>query len=274
LRSEYERPKPVDDGLVKADVGTWAKRKHYFIGRYINAFTTSMRGNWKSLHYVDLFAGSGMEMVRDGDLDWGSPLLAATARFKFSQLHLCELDRSGFEALEARLNAFPQPSPPQLLCGDANEKVHEVIPALPSDGLTLALVDPWRLDDLRFETLAALAQRRCDLIVFFPDHLDALRNLETYRGKADSPLSKYFGSADWEAAIEGVAKENLGERLLEFFKGRLRTLGYEFFAETRIQRTDTRRLYMLVFASKHERGAEIWRGISMKDFDGQRDLKF
>lgn len=275
LRSDYERPVPVDDGLVKSEVGTWARRKHHFIGGYINAFTTAMKGKrWGALHYIDLFAGPGMAAVRGGGLEWGSPVLAATARYKFHQIHACELEADNVAALKSRLAAFPQPQPPSVIQGDANEKVREIIACIPGDSLSLALVDPWNLDGLRFETLGELAKRRCDLIVYFPDHLDALRNLEVYKQDPESSLSRYMGSPEWVSAIEGVARENQGERLLEFFKGRLGSLGYEHFAEKRIERTDTRRLYMLVFGSKHPKGREIWLNVAAKDYEGQRDLPF
>ncbi len=53
-------PQPEDDGLIVPTVGPQSIEKHYFLERYINAFTTSMKGKW-SLHFIDLFAGSGIE---------------------------------------------------------------------------------------------------------------------------------------------------------------------------------------------------------------------
>ena len=74
-----EIPTPKDDGLYIPTVGEWSRDKHYFLARYIDAFTTSMKKkNWSGLHYIDLFAGAGIERLQTSkELDWGSPLIAA-----------------------------------------------------------------------------------------------------------------------------------------------------------------------------------------------------
>ena len=108
---------PSDDGLYISKVGLWSIHKHYFLRRYIDVFTTGMKDRgWKGLHYIDLFAGPGIEKIKTtGALEWGSPLIAAQARFSFAQLHLCELKKNKFTALEKRLASFPQPEQPQLI---------------------------------------------------------------------------------------------------------------------------------------------------------------
>ena len=65
----------------------------------------------------------------------------------------------------------------QLLHGDANEKICEIVREIPRRTLTLAFLDPYGLH-LDYETLKVLSSIRADLIIFFPDHLDALRNWE------------------------------------------------------------------------------------------------
>ena len=107
---------PEDDQLETPTVGSWSKDKHHFLRRYIDAFTTAMKGKpWRGLHYIDLFAGAGIERLDDGTLDWGSPLIAAQSPNQFSCLHLCELKQPRYAALKKRLSKFPQPAEPQLL---------------------------------------------------------------------------------------------------------------------------------------------------------------
>ena len=103
---ENERPEPVEDGLVTPEVGAWSKSKHHFLRRYIYAFTTAMKSHWSQLHYIDLFAGAGIERLRGGGLEWGSPLLAALTDNPFTRLHLCEIDEERVAALRQRLAAF------------------------------------------------------------------------------------------------------------------------------------------------------------------------
>ena len=55
----FELPSPKDDDLYIPTVGEWSRDKHYFLMRYIDAFTTSMKNKkWQGLHYIDLFAGA------------------------------------------------------------------------------------------------------------------------------------------------------------------------------------------------------------------------
>src|SRR5690349_7803296 len=124
----FDLPAPQDDGLYTPVVGPWSAHKHHFLRRYIDAFTTAMRKKrWSGLHYIDLFASAGIEKIENGPLDCGSPLIAAQAPHQFSRLHCCELKKRSFEALSKRVARIPQPQPPQLLSGDANLKIDEIV---------------------------------------------------------------------------------------------------------------------------------------------------
>src|SRR4030042_4964328 len=106
----FELPPPNDDGLYIPTVGEWSQHKHYFLTRYIDAFTTSMSNKkWQSLHYIDLFAGAGIERLRTSrKLDWGSPLISAKAPRKFDRLHLCEKNKRKYNALRSRIGVIRQ----------------------------------------------------------------------------------------------------------------------------------------------------------------------
>ncbi len=100
-----ELAQPVDDGQYIPTVGQWSSDKHYYLARYMDAFTTSMREKWRNLYYIDLFAGAGIERLKESKvLEWGSPMLAARIRFPFSRLHLCEKSRVKHKALTTRMS--------------------------------------------------------------------------------------------------------------------------------------------------------------------------
>ncbi len=54
----------------------------------------------------------------------------------------------------------------------------------------------------------------------------------------------------------------------------LETLGYEHFDYERIYDMERRPLYRLIFCSRHELGAKIWRRVSRKKRDGQQTWDF
>ena len=110
--------------------------------RYIDAFTTSMKGKkWSGLCYIDLFAGAGIERLKmSKELDWGSPLIAAYARRPFDRLHLCDKKKRVCTALKSRIaNVRPDS---QVLQGDANQRVHDVVREIPTGTLSLTFLDP------------------------------------------------------------------------------------------------------------------------------------
>lgn len=171
----FELSTPQDDGLYIPTVGEWSHDKHYFLMRYIDAFTTSMKNKkWEGLYYIDLFAGAGIERLETSKkLNWGSPMIAAKAPHPFNRLHSCEKNNRKYKALKSRIDSIRPDS--QVLNGNANEKINEIVKEIPQGALSLAFLDPYGLH-LEFETLKVLSEKRADLIIFFPDHLDALRN--------------------------------------------------------------------------------------------------
>jgi three-Cys-motif partner protein len=267
-------PAPKDDGLYIPTVGEWSRDKHYFLMRYIDAFTTSMKKKkWSGLHYIDLFAGAGIERLNTSkELDWGSPLIAAYARRAFDRLHLCEKKERRYTALKPRLTGVRPDS--QVLHGDANQKVHDVVKEIPKGTLSLSFLDPFGLH-LHFDTLKILSGLRADLIIFFPDRLDALRNWEkNYLEDPNSNLDRWMGPrCDWRAALNNAPQNRHAEVLRELYVAQIGTLGYAHFEYRRIY-AKARPLYILILCSRSDRATKLWRGISHIEPNGQRTLKF
>ena len=270
-----EIPQPEDDGLCIPTVGEWSRDKHYFLMRYIDAFTTSMKNKWSELHYIDLFAGAGVERLETSNtLAWGSPMIAALARFKFTKLHLCENDPKKHEALKARIarvNCLAQ-----VLCGDANEKIHEIVKSISTPKtLSLAFLDPYGLH-IDMETLQTLKHNRVDLIIFFADRLDALRNWRHYYlENPDSNLDRFLGSdSNWRKEINDTPQHRQVETFRQLYVDQLKKrLGYTHFDYERISNKG-RPLYSLIFCSRSQFAAGLWRRIAGKKPDGQRTFDF
>jgi len=267
---------PIDDGLFITDVRPWSREKHHFLERYIAAFTTAMRGkNWSGLHYIDLFAGAGIERFEDtGALGWGSPLIAAKATHPFTRLHLCEWDDEKYAALRSRVGEIRPHQKDQVLQGDANVRVTEIVATIPSRSLTLAFLDPTGLH-LAFDSLRVLADKRSDLIIYFPDRVDILRNWkEHYLKNLQSNLDSVLGpGSKWREKIMGTP---VGQRLAmfrEIYCEQIATLGYRHFGWEPIP-TIGRSLYRLIFCSRAKVALKIWNGVSQIKPGGQRSFPF
>lgn len=270
-------PPPENDGLLVPDVGEWSSDKHYFLLRYVDAFTTAMKDKpWEGLHYIDLFAGSGIERLRtSGKLEWGSPLIAAQAQHHFGSLHLCELNKTKYEALKTRVDRIRPGS--EVLHGDGNEKVRAIVEGIPDRALSLAFLDPYGLH-LDYETLVCLSRKRVDMIIFFPDHIDALRNWKNlYFDDPDSNLDRVLGpGADWRSIRDGFPRERWPGELRKLYVKQIAKLGYQEdqFDYERISDASGHQFYLLIFCSKHPMGAKLWREVSRKKPDQQRTFKF
>lgn len=268
----FELVPPTGDGFVIPRVKPWSAHKHYFLRRFIDGFTTAMKDKWPELHYIDLFAGAGIEDIEGQGLEWGSPLIAAQAPHKFTRLHFCELDQQKFNALRDRVQRFPQPQPPQLIQGDANKSVAEVVNEIPANGLSLAFLDPYGLH-LWYESVKKLSARKVDLIIFFPDRMDALRNWEAYyAGDPDSNLDRFLGTGEWRQRKDETPPDRWVDTLRDVYEAQLRKLGYVEIDYERIFRTGGAPLYRLIFCSRNKAGGTIWRGISKRLPDGQGKL--
>jgi three-Cys-motif partner protein len=135
--------------------------------------------------------------------------------------------------------------------------------------LSLAFLDPYGLH-LHYETLRRLATRTVDLIIFFPDHVDVLRNWRAYYNEnPESNLDMVLGTGEWRQRKAATPPDRWVDVLRELYEERLRLLGYSEFDYERIKRTDGRPLYRLIFCSKDKAGGKIWRGISSRKPDGQ-----
>lgn len=266
---------PQPDGLFTPEVRSWSRDKHHFLHRYLDAFTTAMKKkNWSGLHYIDLFAGAGIEYVENYGLDWGSPLIAARQRYKFTQMHLCELTKKKFDALDKRLQNFEFEIAPQIICGDSNEKVSEITSTIPKSALTVAFLDPYGLH-LNLDTIKHLPTRNIDLIIFFPDHIDALRNWKiVYEDNQLSNLDLVLGTDKWRDIRIEHPPDKWANELTKLYQQQLRTLGFQYFEYERITRLNGAPLYKLIFCTKHPTGLHIWAKVATSKPGGQRSFDF
>ena len=270
-------PDPADRLPVQC-VGPWAPQKHHYLRQYVEA-TRAVRAKYLpgssrrgvipgGAAFIDLFAGPGRARIfSNGSIIDGSPLIAlAHEPAPFSRVILCEVDEENVTALRARTVKY-EPRV-RIVPGDCNENIDEIISLVPFYGLNLALIDPFNLESLSFDTLTKLAQvRRMDLIVHFPT-MDAKRN---YAQGAVEKLGKATGST---AITELIRSPKDTAKAISELRANLEQLGYTGY-ESRsppIRNTMNGTLYHLVYFSKADRGDAIWNSIAKRTAGGQYSL--
>jgi three-Cys-motif partner protein len=284
---------PVEDQLpMRPAKGAWVAEKLDYVARYLDMFVTSMstpRQKWRALRYIDLFAGPGKCQEDDGTVHLGSPLLALTARRPFTHYAFVDLDASHLSVLEQRCSASVYYKRCQFFPGDSNEVAHDIVAHIKREdqrfmrgvwpSLNLAFLDPEGLE-LEWETVAALAEVRTDLII----HYSQMGLERCMPNLVDSPeetiVDRFFGSRQWRDIFrKWCGRSRLHRKLIDFYKGNLRELGYVEVkgddgnhAEPLMRNIKNAPLYRLLFASKHPLGEKFWREVNKRNVYGQGRL--
>jgi three-Cys-motif partner protein len=261
-----------DSRVMNEDVGSWSAEKYGAFRLYAQIFSNTMKDKWKSLTYLDLYAGAGQSRVKStGELLLGSPLIALSLDLQFHTYVLCEEDVEKLAALRARVNErFPQ-AKAIFVEGDCNDTVEQIRVALPRGSLTLCFVDPYRLN-IRFDTIRALANdRNVDFLCLLASRMDAGRNPHNYTREESKEADLFLGSnawrEKWDAAKKEVAKSpNLGDFLCREFSKQMESLGYlpTEMHEMKAIKTDSGVvLYHLALFSKNAMAKKFWKQASV-----------
>ena len=281
---------PQDDGLALRRSGQWVAEKLDYLRRYINIFSTSMRGKpRREINYIDLFSGPGKCLInRTSTVLFGSPLLAVTAQHPFTNYFFVDFDENSIDALKQRCGTSDSGRQIQYFVGDSNTIVKEVvdqiletdsirIPGLWSS-LNLAFLDPEGLE-LHWDTVAALAKaQRMDLIIHYPQG-----GLNRYMSKAceaneQNTVDQFFGGTEWRGIFEEHGNNH--RLLIDHYRQKLKNVGYQEVlrddevGDEPLMRNARRRapLYRLLFASKHALGHTFWHAVTRRDVYGQQRL--
>ena len=275
---------PTADGLQTRESGAWVAQKLDYLRRYIDVFETSMRNKWPTRAYIDLFSGPGKCQDRDtGQIYLGSPLVALTARYPFTDYYFIDNDQSAMSALKQRCSSSPTHSRLHFIVADANTIASSLVEGIQSiSSLNLAFLDPEGLE-LAWSTVATLASLgRLDLILHYPQ-MGLTRYMPAAFGlRGNTQVDKFFGDEQWRSIYESHARGEesfLHRQLMDHYKARLASLGYveilrddEAGLEPAMVNEKGVPLYRLLFASKHPVGVDFWRKITGKDVHGQRRL--
>lgn len=261
----------ASDGYPAMVVGPWAREKLHYVRGYCSIFEGGMKHKWPTRTYIDLFAGPGRCIVDDsGEEIDGSPLVALKTQVPFTHYFFNDADPRVTEALTSRIAAIGSPNV-RISTRECNEVIDELAKRLPRSSLDFCFIDPFAWE-IRFESIRKLTEgRRIDLLITF--HCGSMKRV------VDNPpteLHEFFGDTTWQTeykAARATGRREGTRILLDAYESRLRNLGYVFIGDR--PSISSRRnvlLYHMVFASKHERGADFWEKISRKTVDGQMTM--
>lgn len=262
------------DGLCTPTVRKWSLEKYKLVSSYCNIFTTGMKYKWDQLVYIDLFAGAGYSKIKETNKIYkSSALLAMSIPNPFTKYILCEQDNERFEALSQRINRDYNHLNCELIEGDSNQNVDQVLKAIPSFGkgntlLPFCFVDPYSLN-LNFSTIKALGQTLMDFLILQALHMDANRNFDIYLKEENCRIAEYLGLENWRDLFEKdgiIYRKDFVKFLAEQYQHQMIKLGYQKAKHMNQIRSNEKNLplYYLSFYSKNPRGIDFFKKVKKK----------
>ena len=253
------------------EIGSWGEEKYSLVRNYAQIFATSMKVKWNCRVYIDLFAGAGRAKIKDtGKIVDGSPLIALSIENPFDRYIFCEQNPDKIDALTKRVKKHYPGMDTHFVHGDANDSVDEILSLIPHYSptfkvLAFCFVDPFKIDNLKFETLRRLSARYMDFLVLIPTGMDAQRNAAIYYLNPDSRnVADFIGRDNWREDWRQaeVKCEKFGFFFIKQFCTSMDAIGYKY--STADKSVDIRlpgknfSLYRLALFSKHQLAHKFW----------------
>jgi three-Cys-motif partner protein len=268
--------------------GLWTYDKLYYLNAYIDRFIVSMRRkNWRAIHYIDLFAGPGKNLLPDGRIIAGSPLLALNQTYSFDRYFFSDIEPANIDALKQRCALQNAPNPKiTFRVGNANEIVKQVLKDIKLidkpitdkwSSLNLAFLDPEGLE-LHWETVEKLASRRTDMIIYYSQMGISREAPREIQQQPPSTIDLFFGDTGWRKIYQEHQRGKevfLHRALLDYYKSKLRAFGYKVndpLPEPMFINSKNAPLYRLLFVCKSPLGNKFWADITRNLPSGQLRL--
>ncbi|MFA6106572.1 MAG: three-Cys-motif partner protein TcmP [Patescibacteria group bacterium] len=269
------------------------KEKLDYFRKYIEAYLVATK-KLPIKYYIDAFAGTGKCVLcgescssrggkrcvvcGKGKIIDGSALISLKTKNQFNGYVFIELDDRRIN----RLNKFIRAEVSEEILkkiatkkADSNlllKNFHQFVS--PYAGC-LILLDP-EGPELLWETIEYLSKiKKAELLILYPYDMSLVRLTKDYGDKLD----RFYGTAEWSKIYNdknNINADSTKNRLLEFYCGNLKKLGFEYVVYKQIRRKlrDGKPLYHFILATHHHAGEKIMKDIFNKELDGQTKMKF
>ena len=257
--------------------GRWTEQKLEILRHYLDRYTTVLKKQPFTLHYVDGFAGAGSynesanEYAEFYEFRHGSARIALEIDDKpFDKLVFIEKGADSAEALLTLANEFPGRRI-EIIQGDANVAVPEFCRNMGNLDRAVVFLDPWATE-ASWTTVEAIANtKKIDCWILFP--LMAVTRMMPVDREPDeataNQLDRIFGGREyWQDTYEDSpqlsfldndprrARAPGSEQIAARYRGRLRTAFHRVANKSLTLRNSTNApLFEMFFAVGNPSGA-------------------
>ncbi len=259
------------DSLPVSKSGRWAETKYSLVSYYSTLFSKAMLGKWECRVYLDLFAGPGLTQIKGSSrVVPTSPILALRISPQFDRYIYSEIDDQWCNALRTRVKREFPDVPVEIFQGDSNKTVEKIIPSIPPHSksfrvLSFCFLDPFRIENLYFDTVRTLSKKFMDILILIPTHMDIHRNMESYCDPSNTKMDLFLGTREWRDrwVDQSYGIRHFGNFIVHEYGLQMKGLGYIYDSldDTVLVRMPRRNipLYRLTFFSRNEVGMKLWR---------------
>jgi three-Cys-motif partner protein len=275
--------------------GDWTTKKLKALEKYLSSYTTALKNQPFTTHYIDAFAGTGTRKKRETVIEPssqalfselassaatqlldGSARLALQTKPPFSRYVFIDRDPDHCASLDSLKTEFPALARAiTVRCGDANEEIRQMCDHTDWRGNRAVLfLDPYGMQ-VEWATIEAVAATKAiDMWLLFPLGMGVNRLLkrdgdipESWRDR----LNRLLGTDAWEKEfyhVDSIPKlfggdeERVTKASMEviggYFNGRLRGIFAEVADPPGVLRNSKGSpLYLFCFAAANPTGAPI-----------------
>ena len=234
----------------------WTPLKLILLNYSLDVCTTIVNkvSFFKNKYFIDLFAGSGINKIKDSeDFLIGSPLIASLKYSKgYDCLYFCEADEKLFFALKSRLSSLKRKNL-KIKKEDCNVLLDQIIEEIKGDwNYAFFFIDPHCME-FNWENMKKVLALRSDvLFTFMSSEINRALGYAQSELGGDKILTTFFGNNLWK-------KANDVEELLEIYKNNIFKERPNAVIKTiRIQSTKYNFYYHLFFITNKTKSKNPW----------------
>lgn len=221
-----------DDGFAIEATTSWTFRRNQLIRHYLHVFTVTMERKFDYLVYLDLYAGSGLKRLENGEIISGSPVIALSEPRHFSKYIFCEINKDYSDALKVRVNKYCRQENILVFNGDPNHLIERLAYYIPDSTkknkvATLCLIDPFSMN-IDFETVRILSELDVNFLVVLALPWNSKDSFHFCIDEERELLNAFLGKpwSNYESGMPVSNNEMFFRNLVKYYHQNLRELGY------------------------------------------------
>lgn len=216
---------------IVLDAYIWTILKLIFLKTYVyEVYTPIIKNNYRHMFYIDLFAGPGLNRLREypNILSPGSPIITWMFSLRpFDYMYFIDKNQEYLCSLRTIFNVFAiYDNKYENIHGDANEKYKKILEDIeqtPSSHF-LAFIDPFGFE-INWNTIEDLltSKVRGDLIILLQYQRIAQHVGNVMIGKNIKKLDAFFGDEYWIDEIKKLLDQgyNKREAVIKYYKNKI-----------------------------------------------------